>query len=242
MFLLKTALIVPLPILTVSAYGLKETYTPSSVQKIQISSDYADIQARVQPEDQAVSVHIIDIKDINTCLLSIKKEGGMVLVQSKNKFTNQPCYARIEVNTPKSLALDFKAGSGNINIQGFQTNTDASTGSGNIQLSQLMGTIKCRAGSGNITAHAMQTTDTQLSSGSGNLQIEYTKPDSSGTVKLSSGSGNIFATFPPNKSIFYKASSGMGRINSNINQTPGASFVVSAHTGAGNISLEKNTR
>jgi DUF4097 and DUF4098 domain-containing protein YvlB len=85
------------------------------------------------------------------------------------------------------LAVNAKAGSGNINVENLGGEAHVSTGSGDVKASSVKGSVVANAGSGNITAKDLGG-EVFVNTGSGNVEVHQS---AAGDVKAETGSGNI---------------------------------------------------
>src|SRR5215475_12679435 len=89
--------------------------------------------------------------------------------------------------TGVQLAVNAKAGSGNINVENLGGEAHVSTGSGDVKASSVKGSVVANAGSGNITARDLGG-EVFVNTGSGNVEVHQS---AAGDVKAETGSGNI---------------------------------------------------
>ena len=90
-----------------------------------------------------------------------------------------------DIENSDGLNVQFKTGSGNIEIGGLKITINASFGSGNIQMKDLNGEFKSNTGSGNLSFMDMEGL-LRANTESGCIRIEYLNGD----ADLNTGSGN----------------------------------------------------
>ncbi len=159
-------------------------------------------------------------------------------------------YARWTLEVPNGIDLNFKTGSGNINVGGVNINLVAKSGSGNIEVRDLEGTISSNTGSGNIEFSNIKGThngntgsgniridrsegDSDMSTGSGNVRLR----DVSGAFKMSSGSGNVTVEAAALKGAS-RFSTGSGNVD--VELSSALEYDLSLGTGSGNATLDFN--
>ncbi|MGW8122949.1 DUF4097 family beta strand repeat-containing protein [Roseivirga echinicomitans] len=159
-------------------------------------------------------------------------------------------YARWTLEVPNGIDLNFKTGSGNIEVSGVNINVVARSGSGNIYIQDLEGTVSSITGSGNLEFSNLIGTHNG-STGSGNIRIDRSQGDSdmstgsgnvrlrdvSGAFKMSSGSGNIIV-----ESAAIKGASGFrtGSGNVEVGLSSALNYDLNLGTGSGNATLNFN--
>lgn len=136
-------------------------------------------------------------------------------------------YAEWTLEIPNGLELDFRTGSGNIEVRGVDLDLNTNTGSGNIEIDELRGELKANTGSGNITLSQVQG-DMKANTGSGSIRIEMAE----GAAKFNTGSGNIRVRQIQGELNF---NTGSGNIDVEAASILGSS---SFSTGSGNAKLE----
>lgn len=159
-------------------------------------------------------------------------------------------YSEWTLEIPDGLELEFKTGSGNIEIEGLtidiQANsgsgnidvfdvtgeTRANTGSGNIEFDNVEGVLKANTGSGSIRVHDIKG-DIDLNTGSGNVRGEKVV----GAVSLNTGSGNIELL---HATVTGRSSMNTGSGNAELELAAELNHDLSISTGSGNATLDFN--
>ncbi len=159
-------------------------------------------------------------------------------------------YSEWTLEVPNDVFMDFKTGSGNIEVLGVNIELKTNTGSGNIEIEDVTGDIRVNTGSGNITLDKVNG-EVRGSTGSGSIRLGSIKGD----ANLSTGSGNIRGKGAEGA---FRMSTGSGNIDIEDAVITGASrfstgsgsaelslagaldFDVSLSTGSGNAILDFN--
>ncbi len=132
-----------------------------------------------------------------------------------------------EIATPRSVALNARSGSGDINVDNVGRFLKAQTGSGAIRIHGVAGPAELRTGSGDIELEQQATGDVRAATGSGSIRLVGL----SGGLTARTGSGDIDAT--GNLSGAAHLQSGSGSIHVHVGRD--AHLNVDATTGSGSI-------
>lgn len=161
-------------------------------------------------------------------------------------------YAEWTLEIPDGLELEFKTGSGNIEVLGVDVELNSNTGSGNIQVDRVNGSVRANTGSGNISIRDVAGR-TSANTGSGSIRLDNVKVQNG--ARFNTGSGNIRAREIEGELDF---NTGSGNIdvedaiitgNSSFNTGSGNAQVtlaaeldydLSLNTGSGNATLDFN--
>jgi hypothetical protein len=159
-------------------------------------------------------------------------------------------YAEWTLEIPDGLDLDFKTGSGNIEIEGLEIEIQASSGSGNIDIIDVDGSARTNTGSGNIELDNVAG-DVDANTGSGSIRLRAIVGDASlntgsgnirgnsvsGAFSMNTGSGNIEVT---DATITGRSSLNTGSGNAELVLAAELNDDVSLSTGSGNAILDFN--
>ncbi|MFY0591033.1 DUF4097 family beta strand repeat-containing protein [Roseivirga sp.] len=116
-------------------------------------------------------------------------------------------YSEWVLEVPDGMEIEFKTGSGNIEVMGIDAELVSNTGSGNIELEDIAGSVRASTGSGNITFSDIDG-ESRASTGSGSIRLNSIKGD----ANFSTGSGNIKGDGVEGE---YNMSTGSGNIDIN---------------------------
>jgi hypothetical protein len=182
---------------------------------------------------------------------SFEKDGDRLIIEEKFERSRwNRGYAKWTLEVPNGLELEFKTGSGNIEVYGVDLNILAKSGSGNIEVTDLSGIMRLNTGSGNIDLRNVKG-DNKGNTGSGNITLDKVKGDSDfntgsgnirgrsvvGAVDFNTGSGNIIISGVDIKGRS-KINTGSG--NAELELSSELEFDIELSTGSGNATLDFN--
>ena len=167
-----------------------------------------------------------------------------------------------EVSAPKTVALNLRSGSGDVEVDNLGRFLKGQTGSGNVRAHGIGGPSELQTGSGDIELEVNAPGEVRTSTGSGNIRVHglngaLTARTGSGDIeadgsitgssRLQTGSGNIRVHIGPEAHFNVDASSGSGdiriagapksehhHISAPVN---GGGPTLEAHTGSGDIEV-----
>ncbi len=166
-----------------------------------------------------------------------------------------------EVSAPKTVALNLRTGSGDVEVDNLGRFLKAETGSGSVRAHQVAGPAEMHTGSGDIELQQAAQGEVKASTGSGSIRINgldgaLTARTGSGDIeangsllgpsKLQTGSGSIRAHIGKDAKFTVDASSGSGTIrvaglsgakHHLSGPVNGGGPELSAHTGSGDIEI-----
>lgn len=182
---------------------------------------------------------------------TFEQKGGTLYIEEefrRSRWTRG--YSEWTLEVPDGLELDFKTGSGNIEVGGVVIELQANSGSGNIEVESTTGDARINTGSGNIS---LRRVDGQMdaNTGSGSIRLADVKGDADlntgsgnirgsnveGALGLNTGSGNIDIT---EVVITGRSSFNTGSGNSELSLAAPLNYDVSLSTGSGNAVLDFN--
>ena len=147
------------------------------------------------------------------------------------------CIVDFQLVVPKNVALDFRTGSGHLEINGDLEKINFKSGTGNVTLTGAVRKLDGATGTGNVTLNG-PVHEGILRSGSGNFDVSYRHLPTKGRLKLVTGSGNTKIQVPKGSKVASELETGYGNIENDVGNTPGATYKISAKAGAGNLSLK----
>ncbi len=167
-----------------------------------------------------------------------------------------------EVSAPKTVALNLRSGSGDVEVDNLGRFLKGQTGSGNVRAHGIGGPSELQSGSGDIELEVNAPGEVRTSTGSGNIRVHgldgaLTARTGSGDIeadgsitgssRLQTGSGNIRVHIGSQAHFNVDASSGSGdiriagapksehhHISAPVN---GGGPTLEAHTGSGDIEV-----
>ena len=161
-------------------------------------------------------------------------------------------YSKWTLEIPDGLELEFKTGSGNIEVGSVNVNLNANSGSGNIDINQVDGDVRANTGSGNITFSDLNGR-MYANTGSGSIRLDHVKIQDG--ARFNTGSGNIRANVIEGELDMNTGSGGIdvraatitghssintGSGNAQLELVAALDFDVSINTGSGNATLDFN--
>ena len=169
---------------------------------------------------------------------------------SRSRWTKG--YSKWTLEIPDGLDLDFKTGSGNIDVMNVDVNLNSNTGSGNITVDKVAGDVRANTGSGNISVSGVNGR-MDANTGSGSIRLDNVKLTDG--ARFNTGSGNIRANVIEGEmdmntgsgsidvreaSITGHSSFNTGSGNAQLELAAALNFDVSINTGSGNATLDFN--
>jgi DUF4097 and DUF4098 domain-containing protein YvlB len=137
-----------------------------------------------------------------------------------------------DITAPKSVALNLRTGSGDIEVDNLGRFLKAETGSGSIRAHGIAGPAELHSGSGDVELQQQPPSGAVLAStGSGSIRIEGLN----GSLTAKTGSGDIEAS--GNLTGPASLQSGSGSIRLHIGHE--AHFALDASTGSGSIRVSQ---
>lgn len=182
---------------------------------------------------------------------TFEQDGDRLIIDERfERSRSVRGYAEWTLEIPDGLELEFKTGSGNIEVVGLEINVLAKSGSGNIEMTDVTGEFRMNTGSGNIDLANVKG-ENQGNTGSGNIRLDRVEGNSdfntgsgsirgrsvSGAMDFNTGSGNITidgATIQGNS----RMNTGSG--NAEVILEGELNFDLSLNTGSGNSILDFN--
>jgi DUF4097 and DUF4098 domain-containing protein YvlB len=174
----------------------------------------------------------------------VRQDGNTILIEHTN-LNN--IYVDYNITVPADTRVQSQAGSGDIKIQGLNSDIDLQSGSGDLILEDITGTVQTRSGSGDVRATGISGTfkadassgDIQLEQrGKGDVDIHTTSGNIDvkgvdGGLRLDAGSGDISAEGRP--AANWEAQTGSGNIHISMPQNTG--FQLEASTSSGELNV-----
>ncbi|NVK85651.1 MAG: DUF4097 family beta strand repeat protein [Cytophagia bacterium] len=169
---------------------------------------------------------------------------------SRSRWTKG--YSKWTLEIPDGLILDFKTGSGNIDVIGVNVELNSNTGSGNIEVDNVIGKVRANTGSGNISLTEVEGR-MDANTGSGSIRLDRVKIEDG--ARFNTGSGNIRANTLEGEVDMNTGSGGIdvqgvtitghssfntGSGNARVELAAELDFDLSINTGSGNATLDFN--
>jgi len=184
---LKSTLTALLLLIAVSAQAqetIEKSFTGVSSIRLTTASGNGSIVKGTSDEVKVTLKYTYDEEDYRP---EFDQRGSRLIIEEKfRRSRNMRGYSEWTLEVPDGLELDFKTGSGNIDIEGLEIEIQASSGSGNIDIIEVKGQARVNTGSGNIELDRVDG-EVSANTGSGSIRIS----DVNGDANLNTGSGNI---------------------------------------------------
>ncbi len=174
----------------------------------------------------------------------VRQEGNTIRVGQTKQNNISVDY---EITVPADTRVQSRTGSGDVKIEGLNSDVDLQSGSGDLTLENVGGRVQSRSGSGDVRAREISgpfraeasSGDIQLEErGQGDVDIRTTSGDIEvkgvdGRLHAEAGSGDINAAGKPNG--VWEARTGSGNIHIDLPEQSG--FQLDASTSSGEINL-----
>jgi len=166
----------------------------------------------------------------------IQQSGGEVHIgdvspEDRHLFNN--IQIDYEISAPKSVALNVRTGSGDIEVDNLGRFLKAQTGSGSVRAHGISGPAELQTGSGDIDLEESASGEVKASTGSGSVRIHGLN----GALTARTGSGDIEADGSITASSRLQSGSGSIRVHLGAS----AHYDADASTGSGTIRVAGNT-
>ena len=209
---------------------VEKTYTGIKSIRLTTASGNGTIK---KSNTNEVKVHLRYTYDKDVYTPSFEQKGDRLTIEEDFKRSRwSRGYSEWTLEVPDGIELDFKTGSGNIEIEEVTGEVRANTGSGNITFSQVEGSLDANTGSGSIRLDRTKG-DANLNTGSGNIRSNGIE----GELSMNTGSGNIDVI----DAIITGASSfNTGSGNAEVSLGGSLDYDMSVSTGSGDAILDFN--
>jgi hypothetical protein len=171
------------------------------------------------------------------------------------------CGMNAIVSVPPQATLNVSTGGGDVSASGLTGTDRLSTDGGNLTVSYATGDLTMTTGGGdvradhvsgatvsldtdggNISGSAMTSPDVIASTGGGDITLTFTSVPRD--LHVTTDGGNITITVPPAPGthggyIVTKTTDG-GNLGGNLQSTPGATNLITAHSGGGDITVNES--
>lgn len=235
-----------------------QEFNTQGLEKIRVKNMSGDI--KVSPsKDEKVHVSPDKVNFEKDCRLKMRRSGKKFYIRTKKTgwFSHSKCQVNFKIQVPQSIALDFKNGSGNIDVNGRHGKVEFSLGSGEAnvkgQIQKLVGEtgsgsmkvngkiddLELKSGNGSITVTG-KVREAELKTGSGDINVTYQTPPKNGKLEVNTGSGDAIIQLPAKSKVVTSLKSGNGDISNELGDSPDASFKISMKTGSGDLKIKKS--
>ena len=227
----KTTLILTALLIATTAFGQKtvnKSYSGIKSIRLETASGSGVIKKSSSNEVKVTLEYTYDDDDYKP---SFEQRGDRLIIdedfRNRNRSWNNRGRAEWTLEVPDGIELDYRSGSGSIEVDGINIELNVNTGSGSIEVMDVNGEMRANTGSGSI-----RITDTEgrmdANTGSGSIRVRNAKGD----ADLNTGSGSITLDRAEGE---FDINTGSGRIEANSVTVTGASEF---NTGSGSIAIE----
>ena len=248
---LKSTLIAALLLIGLSAHAqetIEKSFTGVNNIRLSTASGSGTIVKGTGNEVKVIVEYTYDEEDYRP---EFDQRGSTLVIEEKfRRSRNMRGYAEWRLEVPDGLEIDFKTGSGNIEVEGLEIEIQANSGSGNIDVIDVVGSTQANTGSGNIEFENIEG-DLDANTGSGSIRMRDVNGDAdlntgsgnirgngfSGAISGNTGSGNIQLE---NATITGRSSMNTGSGSAELILAAALNHDVSLSTGSGNATLDFN--
>ncbi len=247
---LKSTLFTMVFLLAVTAAYAQETVekTYTGIKSIRLTTASGNGTIKKSSTNE-VKVHLRYTYDKDVYDPSFEQKGDRLYIEEDFRRSRwSRGYSEWTLEVPDGIELDFKTGSGNIEVMGVNIELNSNTGSGNINIEEVNGEIRANTGSGNITFSQVEG-NLDANTGSGSIRLDRTKGDADlntgsgnirsrdieGELDMNTGSGNIDVT---NATITGSSSFNTGSGTAEVSLGAVLNYDLSISTGSGNAILD----
>jgi hypothetical protein len=146
------------------------------------------------------------------------------------------CQINYVLTVPATATLNLHTGDGDIHLSGSSGSAALDTGDGDIEFDNVTGNVAAQSGDGDISGTQVGSTNVQVSTGDGDVQIDWSVAPT--TVVATSGDGGIHLMLPQGSGPYRTSThtgDGSAHVTSLVDSTAVAS--ITATTGDGGISI-----
>lgn len=256
---LVTALTIAAAVTSSAALATTESkvFEGKGLEKLTLRNTSGNTKIALSTDGKA---HVVATKEKfdKVCKFDMKKEGNTLFIEVKKEgfFTRGDCKVHFDIKVPKAIALDLRAGSGDLEAKGtkgevdFRTGSgdahfdveadklEARTGSGSVNVTGVIGNVDLNSGSGDVELSGLHG-ESEINTGSGDVKLTYKTTPKSGQVNLKTGSGDATVLVPATTKLLTKVKTSSGTVFNELGDSSDASFVISMNSGSGNFKLKK---
>ncbi|MCS6837439.1 MAG: DUF4097 domain-containing protein [Bdellovibrionaceae bacterium] len=143
-----------------------------------------------------------------------------------------------ELNVPSKVDVGLSVGSGNVSVAGVEGDLVFDLGSGDLKAQGGFSAVEGKLGMGNISINGLMGRG-KVKLGKGRVELAYSNKAEKGDLEISTGMGDVDLLYPEKTQVDAKFSSGSGRFNCELENTPKAPFRVLMRSGIGNLSIKR---
>jgi DUF4097 and DUF4098 domain-containing protein YvlB len=187
-------------------------------------------------------------KDLHRMEVDIAERGDTVVVRTRKTASLNQASVELNVTAPANTGLRLKTGAGMIDVSGLTGDMEVDTGAGTVVLRDTESRVRARSGAGTVEVRNASG-PAEIGVGAGTIVYEGVLE---GDSTFNTGMGEIVLRLPESLNARIDLSAGMGSVDVryDVEGTVSARRVkgvvgdgsqgsIYAHTGAGNIHMER---
>lgn len=174
------------------------------------------------------------------CKLSMERLDQKLVIKVEKLsglFSTEECDVDFQINVPKKVNLDLVVGSGNITINGMNSDLTFKVGSGDLNAEGIFNKINGKSGSGKVLVKGL-IGGGELKIGSGDVDLTFVNKTLIGGIDLKIGSGDATIQFLKGTKIKTAFKAGSGELSNDLGDHSETSFKVSMIVGSGNLKIK----
>lgn len=214
-------------------------YDSKIVHSFEIESVSGDIRIEGGHEEKA-RIEVTHRDFDKSCRIEYKHKGTElnVKVRRTGGFKRSDCKADFVVHLPKVVNLEIKAGSGAVTVTGTKGEIDFKIGSGDLNIDADVHELEGSGGSAKVTVKSLSGPG-DIKMGAGMLDVTYASLPTTGKFSVTAGSSKVNLTLPAEAKFSTKFVSFGGKMNSEFPETPEAGFKVQVTSGSSSLNIKK---
>jgi hypothetical protein len=142
------------------------------------------------------------------------------------------------LTVPAGMAVSASTGDGQVTADGITGAVTLSTGGGDVAANGVSGPLSVSTGDGGVQATGIAATQVSVSSGSGDVEIVFTRVPR--TVQVKTGNGNITIVVPRDGTHYHVVPlTGNGNIHDSLLIDSSSDNLITVTSGSGDITLRE---
>ena len=211
-------------------------FSLSDLAGLSIDLHAGDLEIRGTDTDR-IEVDIRRQRVGDRCQVKVVEDGGTLRIEAvlRPGIGGNRCEVDVDVSAPAALPVEADVGAGDIRLRDAGSSLDLETGAGDIRGTASSPRLEVSTGVGDIDLRQLMAA-IAASTGTGTVSLSFdVAPD--GAVDASTGLGDVRIRLPEATPVDATTSTGLGSVRQELPQQDGASTVVRASTGLGDVVL-----
>lgn len=209
----------------------------AGIERVQVTNYSGNVEVRSATGSDATVVATKKKVAPKGCRYTVEKSGSKLIVDV-DQDGNAACEIDFAITAPQSASVDAKLGAGNLSISDLKGAIEFKLGSGNVALAKVRSSLDGKLGTGSIKASEVESSQVELATGSGEVELKYTVLPKNGEVEVKTGNGNATLYLPADARFQTDFRSGMGSLHSELTETKNAGFKVKMKSGLGDLNIK----